>query len=562
MMMPDMKSSSSHSSSSKTNRFRGLWLVLALVLSGSVVGGYFGKSMATTAEKADAYALGMSEILAVVEREHIAPPSSRDILYGSIRGMTDSLDPHSNFLDPSVYRDMQEKQEGSFYGIGIVISRRGGKLTVVAPIEGTPADRLGVRTGDVIVKIEDVVTADLSMNESVNLLRGPKGSDVTITVQREGLEATIDFTITRAEIPSASVSYSFMLDETTGYIKFRDFTKTTTKEVRQALEDLRGQGMTQLLLDLRGNPGGLLSQAVSVSELFLKKGQMIVYTQGRAPGSNEEFYARTEAWSRDLPLIILVSRASASASEIVAGAVQDHDRGLVVGDRTWGKGLVQSVYSLRDGSALALTTAKYFTPSGRLIQRAYDDIDEYYIEGWQKSIEDDLSREKQTMGGRTVYGGGGISPDIEVLPRDIDVESIGVLRRNSLFFRFGAAYVNTRGFTGDSLEMTDALIGEFLDFAKTEGVEVPEEETETARPFLNWFIEQEIVSAAQGLEAGTRLALTHDYQVEAAMEVFNMAEALLSGNLEQAETLKSAWLDAQVPEVPELSKKQAQVLSN
>ena len=239
-------------------------------------------------------------------------------------------------------------------------------------MEGTPAFKQGIRAGDIITHVEDEeLKEDVSTDDVVRKLRGPKGTPVTITIRRPGLDEPIRMTITRAEIPTLSVPYAFMIGPETGYIFLRDFTHTSSRELMAAIDKLEKQGMKRLLLDLRGNPGGVLDQAVDVADVFLPKGSKVVYTRGRTPSSAQDFFAPGDGPHFDKPLVVLVNRGSASASEIVAGAIQDHDRGLIVGQRTWGKGLVQSVYTLPYGAGLALTTARYYTPSGRWIQRDY-----------------------------------------------------------------------------------------------------------------------------------------------------------------------------------------------
>ncbi len=506
----------------------------AILLGGAVLGQVLGHGVASTAERAYSYTGEMAEALSVIESHHVSPPPSKDLLYAAIRGMTDALDPHSNFLTPEFYRDMQERQEGSFYGIGIVISRRANRLTVISPIEGTPAHRMGLHAGDVIAAIEGRPTDEMSMGEAVNLLRGPKGTKVNISVERAGVEGMLAFALTREEIPASGLSARFMLSEDIGYIRIRDFNKATGSEVADALEELKAQGMKKILLDLRDNPGGLLQQAVEVAELFLDRGQEVVHTKGRMYGSTEEFHSRRDSPVAGMPLVVLVNRSSASAAEIVAGAVQDHDRGLVVGERTWGKGLVQSVYGLRDGSGLALTTARYYTPSGRLIQRDYEDVDEYFQKDWDSDepYAPDPEREKHTDQGRVVYGGGGIGPDVEVKTPRVENRFLIALHQGALFFRFAASRANTHpeAFTKDTLSVDDELFLQFRSFAVEEGIEAEEGDWSEHGGYIGRQLHEQLAAAYFGGEAARlEAAARHDPQVQEAILQLPNAEALLRG---------------------------------
>jgi carboxyl-terminal processing protease len=511
--------------------FSALFAVLAV---GAVLGQALGKGVASAAEKSYSFSDTVGEVLAALEERHVAPPPSKDLIYAAIRGMTEALDPHSSFLPPDLYRDMQQKQEGSFYGIGISIAQRNNRLTVVAPIEGTPAHRMGIRAGDVIAVIEGKSTDAMTMDEAVSMLRGPKGTPVSIRVEREGVDGLLDYTLTREEIPTASVSAKFMLSEDAGYVRIRDFTKTTASELSAAVSALQAKGMKNMILDLRGNPGGLLTQSVEVAELFLARGQLVVYTKGRSFGSDERFVTRRDSALRNMPLVVLVNRASASASEIVAGAVQDHDRGLVVGERTWGKGLVQSVFNLRDGSGLALTTAKYYTPSGRLIQRDYEDADLYYMEGFDSEAEPapDPNQESRTDHGRVVYGGGGIAPDVEVkFPGPGESRYIADLQRKALPFRFAAVHANrhrAKLTTLASSAIADETLLAFRRFAEDEGIAPPDEDEWNARrEYVRQILHMELAQALFGTEAWYEAGALYDPQVKEALRQLPQAAAIL-----------------------------------
>lgn len=307
-----------------------------------------------------------TEVLSYVEANYVEEVEAEKLVHGAIRGMLRTLDPHSSYMPPEVYREMQVETEGRFGGLGIEITIRDDILTVVSPIEGTPAFRAGIKAGDKIVKVEGETTKDMSLIDVVKKLRGPEGTSVTISILREGFKEPKDFTLTRAIIQIKSVRWTTLPDDI-GYIKLRSFQKNSSEEMENALQDLEEQNIRAVVLDLRNNPGGLLEQAIAVSDEFLPGGQLIVYTKGRLAGQNMKGFSKNENAHIGLPLVILVNGGSASASEIVAGALQDLERATIIGTQSFGKGSVQTIIPLSDGSGLRLTTAKYFTPKGREI---------------------------------------------------------------------------------------------------------------------------------------------------------------------------------------------------
>ncbi len=308
-----------------------------------------------------------TDVLAIVQNQYVDETEPREVIYGAVRGMLRSLDPHSSFMDPESYREMQVETSGSFGGVGIEITVRDDQLTVVAPIEGTPASRAGVQPGDRIIKIEGLTTKDMGLPDAVKRLRGPRGTKVTITVTRDGLKEPLDLTLTREVIQVQSVKVQ-EIEPGLGYVRIRQFQERTAQEVVAGVERFEKTGrFSGLIVDLRNNPGGLLSSAVEVSEEFLGDGKLVVYTEGRVRSQNMRFLAHAKRAVTDVPLVVLVNQGSASASEIVAGAIQDHGRGVVLGQQTFGKGSVQTIIPLSDGSGLRLTTARYFTPKGRSI---------------------------------------------------------------------------------------------------------------------------------------------------------------------------------------------------
>src|SRR5512143_3922614 len=374
-------------------------------------------------------------IAGLLEQNYYRPLDEESLAVASIKGTLDTLDPHSYFLDPSSFSRMREDYTGKYYGVGLQIQKQGDNIVVIAPIEGGPSYRLGLQPGDVVSRIDGESTVPISSYDAMQKLRGEKGTKVTVTIVREGVKP-FDLTITREEIPLLSVPYAFMLNETVGYIYMRNFGEETPRELEDGLAKLTGQGMKSLILDLRLNTGGALAASIEISDLFLPKGSLIVSTKGRNPAFDREFRAYADGQYEKLPLVILIDQGTASASEIVSGAVMDHDRGLIVGEDSWGKGLVQQVFGLAPDMAVALTVAKYLTPSGRSIQRDYSQLDEYLI--GKKAPE--KSREVlYTEHGRKVLGQGGITPDYAV---DMTIKPVtGRLRVSGAFFAYARKLV-------------------------------------------------------------------------------------------------------------------------
>jgi carboxyl-terminal processing protease len=308
-----------------------------------------------------------TEVLSLVQSNYVEDIENRKLVEGAIKGMLKTLDPHTSYMPPEVYKEMQVETEGQFGGLGIEITVRDDQLIVVSPIEDTPAFRAGLKAGDRILKIDGEITKDLSLLDAVRKMRGVRGTPVTITIMRDDFDAPKDFTITRDVIKIHSVTQR-KLDDAIGYVRLRNFHKTTADELEEALHDLEEQHISGLVLDLRNNPGGLLNQAVEVVDKFVGKDQLIVYTQGRVRNQNMRFSSKGDRPHLEYPMVILVNGGSASASEIVAGALQDHGRAIVLGTQTFGKGSVQTIIPLSDGSGLRLTTARYYTPKGYLIQ--------------------------------------------------------------------------------------------------------------------------------------------------------------------------------------------------
>jgi carboxyl-terminal processing protease len=528
-----------------------LAVILSLVIAGAILGGLFGSRAQAKADRYSEFLRRYTQVLKVVEDEYVTEVDAKELVHASIRGMLRTLDPHSNFLPKQEYTQLQERQQGSYHGLGISVQMRDGDLTVISPFEGTPAYRLGIRSGDVISKIEGEETRGMELDDAVKRLRGPKGSEVTISITRAGYDQPLDFTIVRDKIDLKSVLYAFMLGEDIGYLRISDFTETTEDELHQGLVGLQMKGAKRMVLDLRDNPGGLLDQAVSVSNTFLKKGALIVYTRGRTDGSDYDYVATQASSHHDMPLVVLVNRGSASASEIVSGAIQDHDRGLIVGENTFGKGLVQSIYRISEGNGLALTTAQYFTPSGRSIQRDYSgSIDDYYYNARVEEPPSPHGEVKYTDAGRKVFGGGGISPDIHVSYPRVPKPILELGSRNA-FFKYGtrfAARDDQRSVEGAGIQpkeirtarpksvrliderfrVNDEVLEDFFSFLDSEGIPYKRDELLAAREALSLRIEVEIFQALWGAEAAQKIAVTYDPQIQSALGALPDAAALLS----------------------------------
>src|SRR6186713_1953053 len=396
-------------------RYRSFSAVVFVVVVCALIGGLFGRSALKAQDQLPEQYKVFAAALRAVEENYVGEAPSDRLVYGAITGMLQTLDPHSSFMDAKSYATMRERQEGRYYGLGISISVVDADITVAAVFEGSPAYQKGVRRGDVIAKIEGDDTKGWSSDKAVQRLRGQKGTPVGISVRRAGYDKLIDLQVIRDEIHMPTVPAAFMMDATTGYLRLTDFGENTDQELGRALKDLTGKGMKRLVFDLRGNPGGALDQAIKVSNRFLPQGDMIVYTKGRVQNSAADYRASERSDYLNVPMITLVNRSSASASEIVSGALQDHDRSLIIGETTFGKALVQSVFRISGGAGAAITTARYYTPSGRMIQRPWDGtFDEYLTYTLREQDANKVHRSddlKYTDSGRKVYSGGGVEPD-------------------------------------------------------------------------------------------------------------------------------------------------------
>jgi carboxyl-terminal processing protease len=520
--------------------------VLAVALS-ALAGGMYGRVQAGQDEITQQYRV-FTAALEAIDREYVEEVPSDRLVYGGIEGMLKTLDPHSSFLDPRQYADMRQKQEGRYYGLGISINVIDGDITVQSIFEGSPAFRKGLRRGDVIARIEGESAKGWTTEDAVKQLKGPKGTTVNISIKRRGYDQLIDLEVVRDEVNMVSVRGAFMIDDQTGYLKLSEFTENSNREIGAALEQLTAKGMKRLVFDLRDNPGGALDQAIAISNRFLPRGDMIVYTRGRVPNAAQDYRATARGDYTDLPMVILVNRNSASASEIVSGALQDHDRALVVGETTFGKALVQSVYRISENAGLALTTGRYYTPSGRLIQRPWDgSFDEYLTYALRDQSQDggaardrSSSDVKFTDSGRKVYSGGGIEPDKFMAG---PVEGFAPTRFGRQLYARGAfanfadqfmAEGDTRlsvankgrkpiakGFT-----LTDSMVQDFRAMLKNQRITIDEEAFQTDLHFVRAMMRYEIDLALFGVEEARRNLIQQDPQATFAISQFGEAQRL------------------------------------
>jgi carboxyl-terminal processing protease len=481
-----------------------------------------------------------TEVMKYVSQYYVEEVDTEKLVTGAINGMLEKLDPHSVYIPKDQLADVTERFEGHFFGIGIEFIIHNKILTIVSPIAGSPSERLGLRPGDQIVEIEGVSTYGITEDEVMKKLKGPQGTNVEVTIRRAGADEPFKVRITRDKISVYSVLASFMLNEQTGYIHLNRFAKTTADELEAALRSLEAQGMKQLVFDLRNNSGGYLEQAVAVSDKFIDGNKKIVYTRGRIPQANEDFYSTSEGTHPRFPLIVLLNHGSASASEIVAGAVQDLDRGLIVGETSFGKGLVQNQIPLKDGSALRVTIAHYYTPSGRVIQRPYDKgLRSYIEEGWDDddpNAAEDTTAERpvfHTSNGRSVYGGGGITPDVIVKSEGVITKMSAELLGRRIFFEYGAEFATahkylTADFDGylKNFVVTDAMLADFRKLMAKQNVKFNQASWDKDINIIKLRIKSEIARNLWDNSKYYQVEVHNNNQVQEALRLFPEASRI------------------------------------
>ncbi|MDT5262646.1 MAG: carboxyl-terminal processing protease [Acidobacteriota bacterium] len=554
-------------------------ITAAIIISAAtLVGGIYGRrAFSQQSSGADSgparVESSYNEALAVISDNYVDALDYEKANEAAIQGMLWTLDPHSNFFSPAEYARLLQDQESRFTGIGVSILRHRDGVYVQTPIEGTPAAKAGLRFGDRIVEVDTKDAREWTTQAVSKAVRGPEGEPVTIKIERAGSQAPLYFTIKRGSVPQPSIRNSFMVRPGVGYIGMTGgFTHTTSDELAQALEELSAQGMQQLVLDIRNNPGGLLDQAIKVASHFVPRGRGVVSVRSRDEESNHE-YRNVYYDPINYPLVVLVNGNSASASEIVAGAIQDHGRGLIVGETTFGKGLVQRIFNLPNGAGLTLTTAKYYTPYGRLIQRSYagGSLYDYYTHqnpnaplntprptGPKSPLTPNTPVNAptpqptpaatpsgpaiKTAGGRVFYGGGGITPDYEVKPLDLGTPVRARIYEEAFYFSrqlvggqiagLESYRVNAEPQFGHAprptdFQITDKVIQAFRDFAKrdTEAGLAPAQ-IERELDYIKLRVRENLVNAAYGGDAATRFLLEGDPQLQRSLELFPEAKAL------------------------------------
>lgn len=529
-------------STNKAN-YKNPFFVLFILTIGMMVGKY-----TTSRQQQYIYVGGderfpkLVELLNYVSYNYVDDIDLDSLQEEVISSTLESLDPHSSYIPVEDLQEITESMEGNFDGIGVEFQLLDDTIVVVSPISGGPSQRKGIRAGDRIVKVDTMIVAGVGFTNKdvVGTLRGPKGSSVDLYIKRKGVERLLKFTIIRDKIPLTSVDVAYMIDETRGYIKVNRFSGTTEKEFVKALDALMDQGMEALVLDLRSNPGGFLSAAIAMLDEFLPSGKLLVYTQGNARTKQVYTSSYYGAFTKG-EVVVLVDEGSASASEIVAGAIQDHDRGYVVGRRTFGKGLVQEQSMLGDGSAFRLTTSRYYTPSGRSIQKHYSkDIDAYHREAYDRyengelyeedSVKVDDSLKFYTTSGRVVYGGGGITPDyfiaLDTVKRsDWLYEIVAKNMVNTYVFDYLdkhrkelLVYKSAKEFN-ENFTVSSAMINDFVQMAKEKGVEAEENEIEQSKEWLVLRLKARIARHEWNDEGLYRVVNQNDTMVEKALEI-------------------------------------------
>ncbi len=551
-------------------KYRFVVLLIVVIVVSSLAGGLLGGIAAAWSESAgrtspNEFLTNFTEALDIIQMTYVDKVGPDKLVYSAIKGMLRELDPHSSFFDPKEFSHLREEQHSTYSGLGIrvrpLLRDQGRHVIVEPPAIGTPAERRGLRAGDVITQIEGEPIDDWTSDEVVSHLKGPRGTKVNITIERPGIRDPLPFTIERDEIPLITVPYAFEIQPGIGYIKIDRFSETTADELDEKLNELNADGLSGLILDLRDNPGGLLNQAIKIADFFLPRGEMVVSTKGRVEGSTRE-YTAPNSEKVEAALVVLINRHSASAAEIVAGALQDHDRALILGETSFGKGLVQSVYPLDNNTGMALTTAKYYTPSGRLIQRDYSGSDFYYMNAAEVAREY-VSEEEvtHTDSGREVHGGGGITPDTLVPMRELN-RFEGILSSKDIFFQYARRVISGQvpwasdfqlpveekpatdqkkpGSILPDLEMNDAILKDFKNYLKERSIEFTEEEIQDNVDFIKRRIKQEVYTSSFGLQEGFRVAIEGDNQILEALKMMPEAKSLMTSGRTMPASLDSA----------------------
>ena len=524
---------------------RSAWGPPAVLVVALITGGWFLQRGVEQEANVYLQARLFEEVLEYVTEQYVDPVDRSGLIGSAIQGVLDELnDPHTSFIDAETWDAFRFRSgaDADYGGVGLEILNRDGWVTVITPLPGGPAVRAGIKAGDRIIEVEGASAADWETDQAANLLRGSPGTDVSLLVDRPGVDEPIPFTLTRAVIDLLSVPFATMVDEGVGYIPLRIFSETSEREVRGAIERLQDEGLTSLILDLRSNPGGLLDEGVGVADLFLPDGSPILETRGRAAGQNQNFDGQDPEMVPGLPVVVLVNESSASASEIVAGALQDHDRALVLGNRTYGKGSVQTLLRLSGGNILRLTTARWYTPVGRSISIAHDETTENGARQvralglggepvFNETLEDGPTVE--SFGGRTLYGGGGITPDLVVLPDTLSAREQAAVNRlfrsagvlNTAIFNHAVSYVQDHANLDPGFALLQADLEElYRTLVDEHEVELDEADFMTAERFVRYQLEHQISLQAWGEEGAFFHARENDRPLNQAVEILKLAD--------------------------------------
>ncbi|MFB3844957.1 MAG: S41 family peptidase [Candidatus Cloacimonadaceae bacterium] len=511
--------------------------ILALIIIIWLVGGVFFFQVAKVYAAEDKKQSDLyqnlqlfNEVLIKLKQNYVTDLDNEEIIKAAINGMLSSTDPHTTFFDADEFSEFTTQTEGEFGGLGIQIDKKGDYITVVSPMEGTPAYKMGLAAGDRIVKVDGISIVSATTDEAIKKMRGPVGTKVTLTISRPGVPEPMDFEIVRDIIKIKSVPYAFKLDNGVGYIRLSQFSKNSDNELKVALDTLEAQGIKGLIIDLRYNPGGLLDQAIDTVNEFIGPNKLVVETKGKTPNSNHQYFTRYPRKPKDYPIVVLVNEASASAAEIFAGSLQDWDKGLIAGKPTFGKGSVQQLFPLSNGGGVKITTAYYYIKSGRCIHKVLNDklltgkeVTEAEKQELDKKAHDTIY---YTVKGREVYGGGGITPDLQFEP-DL-LTNFGVeLRRKNTFFNFAVDYmVKHNHSVPENYRVDDATFNQFLDYARQQDIKFTQADVDSIATFIRTSLAGEIIGKKYGDQAAYKVTLQLDTQLQKAAELFDNYKTL------------------------------------
>ncbi len=517
---------------------RSLVAPAVVLIVSAISGGWLLQEGVDRAENVYVQVRVLQEVVDRVESSFVEEVDERTLYNSAIDGLIRDLgDPHTSLIPASDYDDLRIRTEGEYGGVGLEVQERNGYVTVMSPIPGGPGQRVGVRAGDQFFEIEGIPADTMVVDQAVTLLRGEPGSQVTIRMLRPGVDEPIEFTMEREVIHLRAVPFAVMLDDRVGYVPLLTVSESSSAEVGAAIDSLRREGMQSLVFDLRGNPGGLLDQGIAVTDLFLDEQKVIVETRGRASDQNETFRSSDPDSYEDLPVAILVNASSASASEIIAGALQDHDRAVVIGETTFGKGSVQSLFRLTGGDVLRLTTAKWYTPLGRSIHLEPDErlpLEEHELTLSGQAVPQVSTEgrpEYHTESGRVVYGGGGITPDVFVMPQTLSPDEVEGVRNvfprlgrfGVALFNFANEYIREHPSLEVGFSVSDADLERLFTELPQWEVDVPRADYDRSRRFIRYQLEREIALQAWG-EGGEFLQMKqYDRQLDRAVELLSGA---------------------------------------